>query len=362
MPENVRPRPKRLLAESILAELKYDAATEQNAMSPQSRRSTPLGEFPRHLIKDPSLSLLIRSQLDVFEKGGTSIGNNEALAPWSAGDGTWQPQLKRDLMDTAGSIGHGSQALPLELALRPPTVLSEAGAVVAEYAKESDLAPSITTGASTSWVANGETVAAQKLAFQGANLGHSLLVSRIRVSRRLFLQAGDHEASLRAELQAAIRSSIEAAAFAGPGGVAPLGLLNSTAIASAAITSTPTKAELTALAEPILKVAPAPNITIFLSADNFDSLTVGATPVVLPVDGRVGEYHVAGISTVFTAHLPTGQALVGDFSKFTIAFFDRVALIVDPYSEGASGQVSLTAQQHVGMAARHTGAFRRGLS
>jgi hypothetical protein len=363
MPESIKPRAKRLAADAVLAELRYQSATESNPMaSPQSRRSVPLGEFPKHMIPPPSLSTLLRFELGKAEGRGATTRDAESLAPWKAADGTWQPTLQRDLMDTSGSIGHGSSPLPLALALRPENVLAQAGAIVAEYPQESDMAPAITTGATTSWVGNGETVAAGKLAFSGASLGHSLLVSRVGISRRLMLQMGDAaEAAIRAELQAAIRNAIEAAAFTGAGGVVPLGLLNSTAITSGSITATPTAAELVTLAEPVLAVAPASAVTIFLASTSFSELTSG-TPVVLPVQGETGAYHVAGIRCVFTAHVPAGRCIAGDFGKFTLAFYGPPTLIVDPYSQGASGQVALTAQQHIGFAARHTASFRRGLS
>jgi hypothetical protein len=357
-----QPRPLRVAAEKALADLRYESTIDP---SPMARRSEPKPKLP-----PASLTQLLARELELAS--GQAQEADEArdyvLRSWRDPEGGWAiPASSQRAIGTSAADGDdplysgGSHSVGVDLALRPPSTLLAAGAEYVDLPLGYDSAVSVGSEAAITWAQGGTVVGTSKMTFNRASFGEHDLEVMVRVSRRLALQ-NEHEPAILAQIRDSMVNAIEAAAFSGAGfsGV-PQGLLGTSAITSGSISSTPTKAELVALCEPIIKVAPADAITIMLAADSFAELT-GSSPVVTPVEGQTGAFHVNGIRAMFSAHVPAGSCIVADFSKYTVRFLGGAKVLVDPYTEAASGQVRIKVNQHLGFAARQLGSFRRGVA
>lgn len=359
-----QPRPLRTAADAVLASLKYESLVTDNPMaSPQARRASPK-------LPPANLTELLKLELELASGQAREADeiSDYILRGWKDTDGTWRiPASSQRAIGTSAADGDdplysgGSHSVGVDLALRPPSVLSAAGAEYADLPLGYDSAVSVGSEAAITWAQAGTVVGTSKMTFNRASFGEHDLEIMVRISRRLALQ-NEHEPAILAQIRDSMANAIEAAAFNGAGfsGV-PQGLLNTPAIASGSISAVPTKAQLVALCEPIVKVAPADAITIMLAADSFAELA-GDSPVVTPIEGRAGAFHVNGIRAMFSAHIPAGSCVVADFSKYTVRFLGGAKVLVDPFTEAASGQVRLKVHQHLGFAARQIGSFRRAVA
>jgi HK97 family phage major capsid protein len=164
-------------------------------------------------------------------------------------------------------------------------------------------------------------------------------------------------------MQAAIRVSIEQAIIAGTGTEGqPPGLINEQAILSES--GAATVATLLEDVQAVLDAgAPVEQVSIIASAADFAELMGDASnPAVphqnaTPTTGAV--HNLAGIGLRFSPHLSSGQALTGDFSRLTVAYYGAPELLANPFIHAASGGLRLQAWQHAGAVADQVSAFVR---
>jgi hypothetical protein len=131
----------------------------------------------------------------------------------------------------------------------------------------------------------------------------------------------------------------------------PPGLINEQAIPSESGAAT-----VSTLLEDVQTVldagAPVEKVSIIASAADFAELMgESSNPAVLhqnatPTTGAV--HNLAGIGLRFSPHLSTGQALTGDFSRCTVAYYGAPELVANPFVYAASGGLRLQAWQHAG--------------
>ncbi len=139
--------------------------------------------------------------------------------------------------------------------------------------------------------------------------------------------------------------SIEQAILAGTGIEGqPPGLVNQQAIPSES--GAATVATLLADVQAVVDVgAPGENVSIIASAVDFAELMGDASnPAVLhqnatPTTGAV--HNLAGIGLRFSPRLSTGQALTGNLSRLTVAYYGEPEMLANPYIYAASGGLRL---------------------
>jgi HK97 family phage major capsid protein len=261
------------------------------------------------------------------------------------------------------SLLAGGQLLSIRDMLRPPLLLQAAGAlVIEETPKGADTIGSL-DNLFAGWLIDGAEVPSSEVATGTANVGHAICTARVDLSRRLKIQSPAAEAIIRASMQAAMRVSIEQATIAGTGTLGqPPGL-----IAEQAIPSESGAATIQNLLEDVQTVldagAPIEQVSIIASASDFAELMGDSSnPAVLhqnatPTTGAV--HNLAGIGLRFSPHLSTGQALTGDFSRLTVAYYGDPELLANPYIYAASGGLRLQAWQHAGAVVDQVSAFVR---
>lgn len=261
------------------------------------------------------------------------------------------------------SLLPGGRLLSIRDMLRPPLLLQAAGALVLEeVANGADTIASL-SGLFAGWLIDGEEVPSSEVATGAAVVGNAISTARVDLSRRLKVQAPMAEASLRASMQAAMRVSIEKAIIAGTGTLGePPGLIGEQGIPAES-----GAASILNLLEDVQTVldagADVERVSIIASAADFKDLLSHGTPFDLNHQAgaaTTGAVHnIGGIGLRFTPHLTTGQALTGDFSRLTVAYYGEPELLANPFIHAVSGGLRLQAWQHSGAVVDQTAAFVR---
>jgi len=263
----------------------------------------------------------------------------------------------------SGSLLAGGKLLSIRDMFRPPLLLQAAGALVIEETPQGADTIGSLDKLFAGWLIDGKEVPSSEVATGTANVGHAICTARVDVSRRLRIQSPAAEANLRASMQAAMRVSIEQATIAGTGTLGqPPGL-----IGEQAIPSETGPAFIPDLLEDVQTVldagADVENVSIIASAADFkDLLSHGGTFALNDQGGRTttdAVHNIGGIGIRFTTHLSTGQALTGDFSRLTVAYYGAPEILANPFIYAASGGLRLQAWQHAGGVVDQVSAFVR---
>jgi hypothetical protein len=262
----------------------------------------------------------------------------------------------------SGALLAGGRILSIADCLRPPLVLQAAGAQVVEDVARFDDSVAAIDNLEAGWLVNGEESQAIDVATTAANFGGAIVTGRVNMSRRFRLQSPTAEALLRQSLQRAMRTATEAATLAGSGSLGvPPGLINEAAIPLETGAVTPANL-LEDVAAVVAAGADPERVSILASAADLPDLlaTGGADVLNCPAHSTTGAHHnLSGFGLRFTPHLATGQAITGQFDYLTVSYYEQPEILLDVYTQSASGQARLIGFQHVGAAASHVGAFIR---
>jgi HK97 family phage major capsid protein len=260
------------------------------------------------------------------------------------------------------SLFAGGRILSIADALRPPLILQAAGAEVVEDVARFDDSVAAIDNLEAGWLVNGTESESIDVATTAANFGGAIVTGRVNMSRRFRLQSPTAEALLRRSLQRAMRTATEAATLAGSGtlGVPP-GLINEAAIPSATGAVTPANL-LEDVADVIAEGCDPERVSMIASAADLPALLAHDGAYRLSNQGTTttGALHnLSGFGVRFTPHLATGQAITGQFDYLTVTYYEQPEILLDVYTQSASGQSRLIGFQHVGAAASHVAAFKR---
>jgi HK97 family phage major capsid protein len=263
----------------------------------------------------------------------------------------------------SGSLFAGGRILSIADALRPPLILQAAGAQVLEDVSRYTDSVAAIADVEAGWLVTGQDSAAIDVSTTAASLGGAVVTGRVNMSRRFRIQSPTAEALLRQSLARAMKAATEAATLAGSGTLAePRGLINETAIASATGAVTPASL-LDDVAEVVAAGADPERVSIIAAAADLPDLLATGGAYVLNNQGNIPQLaHTttsAGLACASAPHLATGQAITGQFDYLTVTFYEAPELLLDIYSQSASGQARLSGFQHVGAAVSHVDAFKR---
>ena len=261
------------------------------------------------------------------------------------------------------SLLPGGRLISIHDMLRPPLLLQAAGALVIEELENGSDTIGSLDNLFAGWLIDGQEVPSSEVSTKTAVVGNAITTARVDISRRLKIQSPAAEATIRSSMQAAIRVSIEQAIIAGTGTEGqPPGLIGEQAIPSES--GAATVATLLNDVQAVLDAgSPVEAVSIIAAAADFAEL-IGdnSNPAVLnqnatPTTGAV--HNLAGIGLRFSPHLSTGQALTGDFSRLTVAYYGEPELLANPFIHAASGGLRLQAWQHAGAVVDQVSAFVR---
>jgi HK97 family phage major capsid protein len=180
------------------------------------------------------------------------------------------------------------------------------------------------------------------IAVPGVEASAKCAAARLGMTRRVRnANRADVEASVLAEIERAVRSTIEQGFIQGTGSQnQPRGLISAATGAKTFAAATPTWGELVDMIE-ILGDADAdlsaaawlvnPSTAVALMKVQID--TDGGELAVQWIDGR---HRIAGLPLAMTTGCPEGKIVLGDFSTVTQVFFGAPQIIDDRFSAGKS--------------------------
>lgn len=344
--------------------------------------------------QDFSLRRAILGQIDKSQLGGAQIDAGFEVEcsqeiTRSSGRkprGIFMPLRARAL--SAGTPSAGGDLVETSLLsgnfvdlLRNKTQVVRLGATQLEGLVGNIAIPRATSGATASWVSESGTISESDPAFDQVSLTPHMLAAKVTYSRQLILQSTPQiEGLLRQDLARQVATAVDAAAIAGTGSSnQPTGILNTSGIGSVAIATNggaPTYAGILGLYKALASANADRGQLSFLTnssvkAKLLQTPKLGST---MPefvwepdtganaLDGRMIGYRAA-VSENVPSDLTKGTGtdlsacILGNWSDLLIGMWGGLDILVDPYSNASTGQVSVYAYMATDIAVRHPESF-----
>lgn len=225
--------------------------------------------------------------------------------------------------------------------------------------------PKHQTSVTSGWVAEGSALSASDMAFDPVTLAPKHAGGMSEMSRQLIMQSSpDIEQLVRDDLAAILALAIDSALIKGGGSNEPTGVISTSGIQTASLSTLSWANVLAMLQKLDLVNAPAVNIVASTKSKAKLAGTLKASGIagyILGDDGRV-----AGIPAYFSNQVPektgtpnTNRVLAGDWSQVMLGIWSELDILVNPYSETAytKGNVLVRAMSTVDVAVRQPTAF-----
>ena len=362
----------------LLEALPTGKALEQSAgavdMSEKEVRNYSFMKAVRGLVNGSGLNGL---ELEVSDE--IARKNGKEARGFYAPDSFWAG--KRDLIagtDADGGflVGTDHRGDQFIDALRSRLVFSDLGTRFLSGLKGDVAIPKMTAAATAGFVAENNAVAEQNQTFGQLTLSPKSLGAFTDMSRLLMIQSDPSvEAIIRDDLLNAIAQKIEQVAIKGGASNEPDGILETTGIGSVAIGTNGGAATWGSVVD-LVKEVEADNAG--LSADSMAYLTNSKVKSHLAQTAKVSSTDsvqilndpwssLYGYNMAVTNNVPsdltkgTGSdlsALVfGDFSQLIIGMFSSADVLVDPYTNSATGAVRVRVMQEMDLGVRNAQSF-----
>lgn len=234
------------------------------------------------------------------------------------------------------------------------------------------------------FVGENAEVANSKLTFGLVNMIPRTIGVRVPISRRMMIQSSpDVENLVRIDMAESVALGMDYTIGYGTGSNGqPLGIVNTTGIGSVTLGGGTAKAFPVSLGGDGSTThncgdwADYVDLETELAIDNLDAGTMsyvmnsvvrGALKQTLKVSGDAGAGYiytdagqVNGYQTVISNQMQLNDVLFGNFADCVVGMWSGLDVVVDPYTQSASGQVILTVHQDFDVAVRRPQSFALG--
>ena len=236
-------------------------------------------------------------------------------------------------------------------------------------------------GSSTYYfVGENVDVTASKLGFGLVNMVPRTIGVRVPISRRMMIQASpDVENLVRLDMAESVALGMDSTIGYGTGSNGqPLGIINTTGIGSVTLDGGADKAFPASLGGSTHDCGVWGNyvdLETALAANNLDagsmryimnSVVKGALKQTLRASAAGSDYimtdagEVNGYPVVVSNQMQTNDVLFGNYSDCVVGMWSGLDVVIDPYTQSASGQVILTVHQDFDVACRRPQSFALG--
>lgn len=289
-------------------------------------------------------SLLALLQDEPYERGLSDIATARYGAPQLRGQALPTRALARDLGVAAASSGGNLVATELErvaASVRPQLVLDQLGAQRLEVAGSEIALPKFDGGVG-SWLAEGDPANSMSTTVPSVEASAKCAAARLGMSRRVRnANRADIEAAVLAEIERAVRSTIEQGFIAGTGSQEqPRGLISAATDSKTFAGAVPTWAELVDMVELLGDADGDLSRAAWLvhpsTAAALMKVQIDADGGELAMQWIDGRHRIAGLPMAMTTACPEGKVVLGDFSTVTQVFFGAPQIIDDRFSAGKS--------------------------
>ncbi len=328
-----------------------------------------------------SLSKLIAHEIDNSVDAGYEIEVSQELARRSGKSpkGRYIPSsaMATRTTLTSSNTGNwiGTEHRPdqfIEL-LRPESAVIAAGARVHSGLQQDVSIPKITGGSSASFVAEGSAASESTPTVGAVTLSPKHMSARVSYSRQLLLQGlPDVEMTLTGDLRQQLGTKLDEVAIEGGGTNEPTGITQTSGVGSVALGTNGAAPDLAMLANLIKEIgvdnALAGRLAYLTNSKVVSKLRqtakVSSTDSVMLINEVMS---IFGYNVIESNNVPSdltkgsGSSLsamiFGNFNDLLIGEFGPIDVIIDPYTNADTGNVSVIAHMAVDVAVRHAESF-----
>jgi HK97 family phage major capsid protein len=279
-----------------------------------------------------------------YETGLAELAAQRYGAPQLRGQALPHGPLLRDLgMATASGGGNlgATDLAAVAAAVRPLLVLDALGAQRLEVSGAAELALPRFDGGVGSWISEGEQAGTMSTTVQSATATARCAAARLGLSRRVRnANRADVEGAVLAEIQRAVRNTIEQGFISGTGADSePLGLVNVPGVGSKAFAAaTPSWSELLDMIELLGDADGDLTRAHWLMHPSMLASLMGV--LIDPNGGELavvwssGAHRIAGIPVAVSSNVPEAKVILGDFTTVQTVYFGAPQVIDDRFSAG----------------------------
>lgn len=220
------------------------------------------------------------------------------------------------------------------------------------------------TGTTVGWVAENAALPTGDMTFDGVTLAPKHAGGITEQSRQLIMQSSpDIEQLVRDDLSFMLAQAIDSALIKGGGTNEPVGVLSTSGIQTASLSTLSWQNVLAMLQKLDIVNASAANIVASTKAKAKLAGTLKAAGIAgyILEGGKVGDLPAYFSNQVAekTGTPNTGRVIAGDWSQVMLGIWSEVDILVNPYAETAygKGNVLIRAMATVDAAVRHPEAF-----
>lgn len=354
----------------------FKAEVWKNETTRQAAR--PAAAVPTHEQRPYSIASAIRSLVDPRYRGGgyeSEISQELAHQRGKATQGILVPLShpgephQRTWVTTGAAptlVPTTTMAAEFIDVLRARSVVLSLGVHALSGLRGDVVIPRKTAGASASWIgAEGDSLTESSPTFGGINLYPRTVGGLVTFSHKMLIQSSpDIEQVVRQDLADTLATAVDQAAINGTGAVGqPLGLLNS-GIHQTSYSSAPTFADLVDMEGRIAANSADAATMAYLTTPALmatmkqTALDSGSGKFIWSAGARPGQGTVNGLPALYSANVPTGYVLLGDWSQLIYATWGVLEILADPYGDNfAKGSISVRALMDCNFGLRHAEAF-----
>jgi HK97 family phage major capsid protein len=215
--------------------------------------------------------------------------------------------------------------------LRPWSVVASSGAQMMIGLTDNISAPIVKNAVVAGWVAEGSAPTSDTEPSLGAtSMTPKTAIALVKFSVQLLRQGVAVEGFLRMMLMAAVGELLDAAGLAGPGGVEPLGLVNTPGIGSQSGTSL-AHAGMLAMRKAVLNAGAQESALQWVGAPAVQELLGGRERAAGGGRFLWDDGSILGRPAHATKNAPASTLIVGDFSQMSIGIFGPgIRIDIDP--------------------------------
>lgn len=274
---------------------------------------------------------------DTYEAGMSKLAADKYGSPQFRGQALPHSGLLRDLgvaTATGGGNLAGTELAAVAAAVRPLLILDQLGAQRLEVSGVAELALPRFDGGAGAWISEGQAAASMSTTVESATATARCAAARLGLSRRVRnASRADVEGAVLAEIQRAVRNTIERGFIQGSGvNSEPLGLVNVPGTGGVTfVSAAPSAAELNDMIE------------LLAAADGDVSRAHMLLPPtllapLLAISGLItwaeGHHRICGIPIAISGNVPSNTVILADFSTVQQVFFGAPQIIDDRFSAG----------------------------
>jgi HK97 family phage major capsid protein len=222
--------------------------------------------------------------------------------------------------------------------------------------------PSMNGGATAYWLSESGTATNSDQSFGQLGLTPKRLVGRTGYTKELLNQTDlSVEALVRDDITTVLGLAKDLAALNGSGGAQPLGILNTTGINTVTFGATATRQKATDFQKEVAVDNASRGALAYMTtpttAGKWMNVQEATNYPKFLWDGNIDQGNVVGRPAYSTNQVPSDKVIYGNWNDLILADWAGMDVVVNPYTNDATGVVTITITLWSDIAVRHAVSF-----